>query len=172
MLSTHTIFYFVHFTFVTISAAIDNFLTNEMPHLKDQQNQLDNLEVAIELREADLVSQASKNMVSKEKYDQVVALLTRTQEDLARTEQDLKGARQFMRTVGSQLIGEAGAGAAAEEKEEQKKREASFQVVSVAHTLPFRLCCMSLSTSECLIFLVSAVSQALPVSVCGKVCVF
>ena len=32
----------------------------EMPHLKDQQNQLDNLELAIKLREADLATEAFK----------------------------------------------------------------------------------------------------------------
>ena len=78
-----------------------------MPHLRDQQNQLDNLEAAIKLREADLANQASKNTVPKDEYDRVVALLARTQQDLA-------DARQVMMAVGSQLLtqarGEAGAG--------------------------------------------------------------
>ena len=34
-----------------------------MPHLRDQQNQLDNLEATIKLREADLATRASKNTV-------------------------------------------------------------------------------------------------------------
>ena len=72
-----------------------------MPHLKDQQNQLDNLETAIKLREADLASQTAKATVPKEEYDRVVALLARTQQDLARTQQDLAGARQVMLAVGS-----------------------------------------------------------------------
>ena len=45
----------------TLRKAIENFLTKEMPHLKDQQNRLDNLEAAIKLREADLASQALKD---------------------------------------------------------------------------------------------------------------
>ena len=86
----------------------------EMPHLRDQQNQLDNLEATIKLREADLATRASKNTVPKDEYDRVVALLARTQQDLARTQQDLADARQVMMAVGSQLLtqarGEAGAG--------------------------------------------------------------
>ena len=54
-----------------------------MPHLKDQQNQLDNLEAAIKLREADLATEASKKTVPKDEYDRVVALVARTQQDLA-----------------------------------------------------------------------------------------
>ena len=50
----------------TLRKAIDNFLTHEMPHLKDQQNQLTNLEAAIKLREADLTDRSSKATVPKE----------------------------------------------------------------------------------------------------------
>ena len=44
----------------SLAAAIENFLTNEMPHLRDQQSRIDNLEAAIKLREADLAAQTSK----------------------------------------------------------------------------------------------------------------
>eukprot|EP00621_Florenciella_sp_RCC1693_P014673 CAMPEP_0182531388 /NCGR_PEP_ID=MMETSP1323-20130603/8823_1 /TAXON_ID=236787 /ORGANISM="Florenciella parvula, Strain RCC1693" /LENGTH=270 /DNA_ID=CAMNT_0024740935 /DNA_START=255 /DNA_END=1063 /DNA_ORIENTATION=- len=86
--------------------AIENF-REKMPHLKDQQNQLDNLAAAIKLREADLTSRASKDTVTKEEYDRVVALLRRTQGELEQ-------AREFARRVvaaGAQLLGdEPGAG--------------------------------------------------------------
>ena len=44
----------------SLAAAIENFLTNEMPHLRDQQSRIYNLEAAIKLRGADLAAQTSK----------------------------------------------------------------------------------------------------------------
>ena len=88
--------------------AIDNFIENDMPFLKDQQNQVANLEAVMNLREKEFIDQANKNMVPKNEYDRVVCLLQRTQRELDRTQRALDDAHARMRVVASQLWSKAG----------------------------------------------------------------